>query len=284
MKVKHEFEVKGEQLAVRRPTAHEINESNKVRIREFHHALKAEAMVRAKLDSYLEEQGLWDATKERQFKTLQTEIREGEKQLRKGKIPLKRAKEIALDIKIKRRELVELLSIRREMENNTAEGVAENAAFNYLVYCCLVYNNTEKNGQRYYGSFDEYMEKADDEVAMTAASHLLFLTNNLNVDQEKKLPENKFLLDYGLVDDKLRLIDKRGRLVDREGKLIDEEGYYLSEDGKRISETEEEEAEPFLDDDGNPIILVSVVQDEPVEVLTDTPQDVVEESVVAEAT
>jgi hypothetical protein len=281
---KQEFEVNGKKLAVRRPTAHEINESGKIRIREFHAALKAGAMVRAKLDSYLEEMGLWDDTKERQFKTLQTQIRDGEKLLRKGKIPLKRAKEIALEIKKQRRELAELLSIRSEMENNTAEGVAQNAAFNYLVSCCLVYNDT---GQRFYSSYEEYTERSTDEEALTGANHLFFLTNDFAIDQEKKLPENKFLIDYGFVDDKLRLVDKQGRLVDREGKLIDEEGYYLDDSGKRLSEVQAaEEVEPFLDDDGQPIHLTRLDDDLPkIEVLTEfalvTPQPVAE---VAEAT
>jgi hypothetical protein len=248
-------------LAVISPSLEDQREATKVYNTAFSDALKAKAVVRAKLDDLLVEQGLWDENKQNKFTNLQNKILEGEKKLAKGGISLKEAKATAVDMKKHREELRELIAVKTNLDTHTAEGQADNARFNYLVSACTVYNNNKK---KYFSSYEEYMNKSADVVAITAAQNLAGMLYGLDADYEDKLPENKFLKDYKFVDDKLRLINKEGKLVDEKGRLIDENGRFINEkgefidkDGNVVSKEGEYifEFAPFLDDDGKPVIL-----------------------------
>ena len=131
----------------------------------------------------------------------------------------------------------------------------------YLVSACLVYNDTK---QPYFASMEEYLNRSSEEVAILGAQHLANMIYNLDNDYEHNLPENKFLKKYKFVDSNLRLIDKQGRFIDVDGRLVDENGRYIDEKGNFIDKfgnlVDEEgeyivESKPFLDDDGNPVVV-----------------------------
>ena len=76
---------------------------------------------------------------------------------------------------------------------------------------------------------------------------------------------------YKFVDEKLRLIDKRGRLVDSENRLIDDNGRFINEEGNFVDKNgnlvDQEgdyivDAEPFLDEEGKPVVLEEVKPEE----------------------
>jgi hypothetical protein len=260
---------------VRSPSLADQREATKVYNTAFSDALKAKAVVRAKLDDLLVEQGLWDDKKQFEFSALQSKILESERKLAKGGIPLQEAKKIALDMKKDREDLRDLIAVKTNLDTHTAEGQADNARFNYLVSACTVYNDNKKP---YFNSYDEYLNKASDPVAILAAQNLAGMLYGLENNYEEKLPENKFLKQYKFVDDKLRLINKEGKLVDQEGRLIDENGRFINEkgefvdkDGNPVSDTGDYvlEFKPFLDDSGNPI------NPEP-EVVTQKPEEIKE--------
>jgi hypothetical protein len=105
----------------------------------------------------------------------------------------------------------------------------------------------------------------------------------LDNDYESNLPENKFLKKYKFVDDQLRLVDKKGRLIDADGKLIDsdnrfidEEGNFVDKFGNRVDKNGDYvvEQEPFLDENGKPIILDEEKHEQPT---TPSPEVVNEE-------
>ena len=244
---------------VKSPSLADQREATKVYNTAFSDALKAKAVVRAKLDDLLVEQGLWDDKKQFEFTALQSKILESERKLAKGGIPLQEAKKIALDMKKDREDLRDLIAVKTNLDTHTAEGQADNARFNYLVSVCTVYNDNKKP---YFSSYDDYLNKASDPVAILAAQNLAGMLYGLENNYEEKLPENKFLKQYKFVDDKLRLINKDGKLVDQEGRLIDENGRFINEkgefvdkDGNPVSDTGDYvvEFKPFLDDQGNPI-------------------------------
>lgn len=244
---------------VRSPTLQDQKEATKVYNLAFSEALKAKAVVRAKLDDLLTEQGLWDDGKQNKFSQLQTEILEGEKKLAKGGIPLAQAKEIALRMKQLREELRDLISVKTNLDTHTAEGQADNARFNYLVSACTVYSDTK---QQYFKNYEDYNNRSSDIVAILAAQQLAGMLYGLENDYESKLPENKFLKQYKFVDEKLRLINKDGKLVDGEGRLIDENGRFINEAGEFVDKNGNlvdqkgdyvVEFSPFLDDEGQPV-------------------------------
>lgn len=251
------------EFTVRSPSLQDQREATKYYNQTFSEALKAKAVVRAKLDDLLVDQGLWDAFKQSKFTQLQSEILDGERTLAKGGIPLQTAKDLALNMKKKREELRDLISVKTTLDTHTAEGQADNARFNYLVSACTVYKD---NNQPYFKNYEDYNNRASDPVAILAAQNLAGMLYGLDNDYEDKLPENKFLKQYKFADDKLRLINKDGKLVDENGKLIDENGRFINENGQFVDkdgnlvDADGEyivEFQPFLDENGNPIALES---------------------------
>jgi hypothetical protein len=119
---------------------------------------------------------------------------------------------------------------------------------------------------------EDYLNRANEEAAVLGAQNLAAMLYGLDNDYENNLPENKFLKKYKFIDDKLRFIDKKGRLTDNEGRLVDENGRFIDESGNfvdkfgnRVDKEGEYivETKPFLDDDGNPVVLDEDKKDEP---------------------
>lgn len=249
------------ELVVRSPSLEDQREAQKAYNQAFTDAIKSKAVVRAKLDDLLEEQGLWNKEKQAKFTELQQQILDGEKRLAKGGFNIKEAKNLALEMKRTREEIRELISVRTSLDNHSAEGQADNARFNYLVSSCVVYKN---NNERYFKNLEDYLNRADDPAALIGAQKLANMIYGLDNNFEKNLPENKFLHKFKFVDDKLRLIDKQGRLVDAEGRLIDESGRFINEKGEFVDKFGNRvdadgdyvvESQPFLDDEGNPVVI-----------------------------
>ncbi len=249
------------ELTVRTPSLQDQREGQKVYNQAFTDAIKSKSVVRAKLDDLLQEQGLWNDEKQAKFTALQKELLDGEKRLAKGGFGIKEAKSLALKMRNVRDEIRDLISVRTSLDNHSAEGQADNARFNYLVSVCVVYKDTN---EPYFKSLEEYLNSADNPVAMLGAQTLATMVYGLDNNFEKTLPENKFLQKYKFVDEKLRLIDKQGRLIDAENRLIDEKGRYIDEQGNYVDKFGNKvdkdgeyliDSEPFLDEDGKPIIL-----------------------------
>ena len=251
---------KDTEFTVVSPSNVHYTEGQKVYNNAFSDAIKSKAIVRAKMDDVLKDQGLWDDMKQAEYTRLAAEINKCERTLKKGGIKLSDAKELAIKMRENREKLKELVSVRTTLDNQSAEGQADNAKFNYLVSACVVYKN---NKQPYYKNLEEYLNAPASEVSVLGAKYLANMIYVLEDDFEKKLPENKFLAKYKFVNEYLELINKAGHRIDDEGRLInewgrfvDEEGNYVDKDGNPISETCEYvvDEQPFLDDDGNPIV------------------------------
>ena len=247
-------------FTIKSPSLIDQREAQKIYNQAFSDAVKSGCIVRARLDDLLKEQGLWDDSKQARLNTMQQELSDYEKSLSKGGISLKSAKEMALKMKSIREDIRELISARTNLDNHTAEGQADNARFNYLISCCLVYSDTK---DKYFKSYEEYLSRAAEPVAIRAAQVLANMLYGLDNDYEKKLPENKFLIKYKFVDDKLRLVNDKGQLVDTEGRLVDENGRFINSDGKFVDRdgnlVDENgdfvtEFQPFTDDNGQPIV------------------------------
>jgi hypothetical protein len=246
---------------VRTPTLHDQREAQKVYNQAFTDAIKSKSVVRAKMDDLLEDQGLWNAEKQAEYTSLQQELLDGERRLAKGGFALSEAKKLAIKMKDVRNKIRELISVRTSLDNHSAEGQADNARFNYLVSVCVVYKDSDKT---YFANLEDYMNRIDDPVALAGAQKLANMIYGLDNNFEKNLPENKFLKKYKFVNDDLRFIDKQGRTIDSEGRLVDKDGRYINEageyvdkDGNRVDADGEYlvETQPFLDDNGQPVVL-----------------------------
>jgi hypothetical protein len=278
------FNVDGreQEFTIRSPSLADQREAQKVYNQAFSDAVKSGCIVRARLDDLLKEQGLWDDNKQIKFNTIQQEILDCEKSLAKGGISLKSAKDIAVKMKKLREDLRDLISVRTNLDNHTAEGQADNARFNYLIAASLVYSSTK---DKYFKNYEDYLARASEPIAVKAAQILANMLYGLDSDYEKKLPENKFLIKYKFVDDRLRLVNKDGRLVDTEGRLIDEFGRFINDKGEYVDKNGNlvdangdyvTDFKPFIDDDGNPILEEQEKKEDATQPTTPTVAEVTE--------
>lgn len=224
------FKGKEEEFEVITPGVRENREAQKEYNAAFNDAVKSKAIPRAVLDEYLEREGLWNEDKKKKIQEIQKCILADELKLSKGGISKSEAKKIALNMRKNRKELQSLYSVRSQLDSNTAEGIAENARFNSLLALCLVYKSNRK---RVFNSTDDFLDNLHEEVTNKATQEMVKNITEINLDYEKDLPENKFLVKYGFADDKLRLV-KDGKYVDEDGRRIDEAGRYIDENGEYV--------------------------------------------------
>jgi len=262
------------------PNADQLNEAQKVYNEAFNNAINSKALLRPKLNAFVREQGLWDDAKEAEFKALQGRIKDAVIKIRKGGIKLQEARAVAISLREMRADMKELLSSQNALDNNTAEGQADNAQFNYLVSACTVYNDT---GKRVFSDVSDYLNPKVPEMALQAASKYASLMYGLRDDYEESLPENKFLVEWKFADDDLRLIDKdggyvdsEGRAVDKFGNLVNKEGHIIDENGNLLDDEGNiiiTDAQPFLDDDGKPLELPEDEEKEPLSPASDKTEE-----------
>jgi hypothetical protein len=256
-----EIDGKPVEFAINMPGKEDYREADKVHNRAFADALESKAIVRLKLEKVLRDQGLWDDDRQARLKAVQAEILGLERKIcKEGNIKLSEARNLAISMRKKRNELKEILSERTELESMTAEAQADNARFNFLISRCVVYNDSKK---LYFKDYADYINQLNTEIAQKAANTLVKLL--FGSTDESDLPENKFLKEWGFVDEKLRLVNKDKKLIDEDGRLIDENGRYINEkgefvdrDGNLVDQEGNYKAKDgpivFLDDDGNPIV------------------------------
>lgn len=258
-----EVEVEGKKLklSVLRPNQKQRQEGQKVYNRSFRDAVESGAILRAKIESVMREQQLWDDEKEKSLKAINEEISSKELRLKSGGIKLSDAKEMAIDLRKLRVKMRDLNSKKISLDNNSAEAQADNAQFNFFVSSCTLFADT---GKPYFKSYEEFLSKEDDPITGKASGELAYIIYNLDEGYEKKLTENQFLVKYKFCDSDLHLVDKQQRKIDSEGRLVNNDGRFINDQGEFVDRTGNRvdldgnyvvEEQPFLDDDDKPIIV-----------------------------
>jgi len=278
-------------VLIKNPTAEQYRDSQISYNKAFRTALDSGALLRQKISDYMVEQGIWSDAKQKKYDSLVKEINFKEELLRAGGVKLSDAKKAALELRGLRAEFRDLISERNNLDSNSAEGQADNARFAELVRVCMINPSTK---QPYFPDQKTYDAQADQPWVSEASSELANMLYGLDPDYENNLVENKFLKEFKFVNDDLRFINDDGHLVDSEGRLINEDGqyiayrsdeglknkdenevYFVNREGEEVvsrtnDDGEEEwvkkslaERKPFLDDDGNPIVVEATKEPEP---------------------
>jgi hypothetical protein len=242
-------------VLVKKPTQDDYRKGSILYAKAFRDALEGGSFLRDKLNEHLVKEGLWSKEKQEASEELSIKIAEKEKELKKGGVSLKAARIIALEIKTLRELLKELISVRINFDNNTAEGLADNARFDYMISVNIFDPVT---GQKKFRTVEEYNAVATQPWAVKAATEIASMFYELET-----AIEDSFLAKFNMVDSDGRLVNKNGHLisVDIDGveRLIDKDGNYVAydennnqyrvdRDGKKVDEIE---TLPFTDDDGN---------------------------------
>jgi hypothetical protein len=256
---KETFELDGKTYAVIIPTRDIIGKARSIYSRVLGQAMKDGVPFRDALFMHMREQGLWDDEKEEEHKALLKVLNEGELKLAQGGIKLSEARQIAVNMMRARRELSVLLFQQRRLDAFTIEGMAENAQFDALVSMCVIDNTT---GKPVFSSPEDYKLRQGEDVAVNGATVYAKIHYNYDEDAVMALPENKFMVKWGFMNDDLHLVDEDGRLINEDGHFVDDLGRLIDEDGHLVDNqgvvVDEDgnyavEQQPFLDDDGNPL-------------------------------
>lgn len=246
---------------VKTPGPKDRRESEVVYNRSLRKALDGGVMLRAKMEDYVKEQGLWSEVKEKEYKDVIEQIQVLEPVFKRGGVTLAKAKETALQLQKLRAKFRELIGERQKYSNNCAENLADNETFDFLVSRCVV----DANGSLIWPTLEDYERDASEPWAVEAAAQLARLLYGLDPEYEKNLAENQFLIKYKFVNKDLQLINKDGHLVDEKGKLVNEDGryvayrdgeqYFVDVDGNEVDKDGNRvfEFSPFTDEEGNPI-------------------------------
>lgn len=258
------------QVCVVRPNAEQEIKGQEYFNRAMSRALDSKAPLRKRIFNILKEQGLWSDDTEKEFQTVNKFLAEGEQKLHKAGMKFSEAKQLALEMRKKRREQRKITAVRDELDSNTVEGQADAARFNYFLSVCALY---DPEGTPFFKNIEDVTGKANDAAAITIANKFALLRFNVNDDFQQKIAENKFLIKYGLMNKKCQLLNADKHAVDDEGRLIDEDGNWVKyvngekrlcdRDGNLIDKDGEliEESGVFLDDEGNPIVEASPSED-----------------------
>ena len=230
-------------IEVRQPTNNVIKAAERHKSKVWNEAIQDGCLTKKELSVLMRNRGIWDEKKDKEESDITEALVSLEKALyhgKNGKRPkVSEGRDIAIEIRKQRLRLRDLIAERISLEENTADNLADNARFDYLVASCTYYSD----GKPVYKDFNEYNNKSADKIAFAAAELLSQMMYNLDSSFEKNLPENKFLAKFNLVNDDLSLIDPNNpdQLIDTKGRRIDSLGYLLDDDGNRI------------DPEGNPI-------------------------------
>lgn len=247
-------------LDVCRPSGRQIQKGEMIRGAAWKEAVDNGLELQDNLNHVLEKRG-WTQEKENEFQELRSKINQSRQRLSKGGGSFREACDTAMGLIDAKEKLVTIFAERNRLEQNTAEAYAENNRFNYLVSACVL-----KHGSinPYFANYEDYLERMGEKAAMDGARKLAEMLFPGQVS-EKDDTEVQFLKKYKLMDNQGRLINKQGRLVRSDGKLINDKGELVDEEGNRVDFDGNrldddgyilvENPEPFLDDDGNPVVV-----------------------------
>lgn len=237
------FTVDGKDYFIKRSNDSVATAAQRVYAKSFAEAVTDGALLRQTLDSHMRKQGLWSDEKEGEYKQLAKEVADLEYTIKSGS--LKKASELreaSIKLKRVRNKIASLLLQRNEMDSVTAEAMAENERFDYLLSQSVYDYQTQKP---VFSSLADYKERKNDHGVFELAQKYANYAYGLDEDHESGLVENRMLRRLGLLNEDNLLVDRSGNRVDYDGNRIDEDGMRIGEDEERVDINNR----PFIDND-----------------------------------
>ncbi len=203
-------------LAVKRPNHEQQQEAQLIYQRFMNKYLKEGIMPRVKLEVMVK-----DEERDKEEKELARKINDCREQLKRGGIKKSQAVKLAKESIKLNFDWLRLNREKNEVLNNSAETLADNHRFNYLVSCATVYSTSDKP---VFNSYDDFLKEDNlgNQVPAIAGEYYAKLIHNLDDDFRKDWPEYRFLQRFNYVNDKLQFVDSEGKLVDFDGKPLPE--------------------------------------------------------------
>jgi hypothetical protein len=244
-----------EKFVVKRPTNDLIRRADRQRAKEWNECVADGVPTKQALRKQLTEKGLWSDKEDEKEKELRAELSKLEISLYKGDgkntvRSIEEGKLIAIEVRKARFRLTQHLASINDFERNTADALANNKRFDFLVSACCF----TESGDIVYKDLADYDSRASTDAAYACAAALAEMLHGVDAEFEEALPENKWLTDHKCVNKELSLVDAEGNLVDGLGRRISEDNWLLNEDGQKVDINGN-----LRDDEGNYISQVTYI-------------------------
>lgn len=209
-------------LSIKMPTFADITEADIIYSQKIAELIKnsdnKKLLLRQELEAFLKKEGIWTDKDIKHIEKLQKEVELLKKKLDRGGLKLSEGRKIAIDMMNKRSEVFETLKKRQSFDFATVESVAEACRTEYLIFCGVVYS---ENGQKFWVDFESMQNDKQSDVYRQGYVNALDVIFGVNSNIEKSLPETKWLLNKGFLNDELRYIDpKTKNFVTEDGNPI----------------------------------------------------------------
>lgn len=215
---KIDFKVEDKDYYIVKPSSRQEKDGMIMFARSLTKYVKDGIFSQEKLDSYLREQGVWDDEKQKEMEEIAKFVKEGADKLASGGIKKSEARKLAIEMRGKRFQFMQLTLEKTQLENFTVEALADADRTDFYISCCT----KNSDGSKVFKDFDDYQDKKDTELGKSAALNFAKLHNGYNEDFAHEFVENKFLKEYGFVNDKLELVNEEGKYVDVDGNVVEE--------------------------------------------------------------
>ena len=215
---KEEIVIEGKTYYVGKPTANDEAKAKLQQSRTFNAALEGGACLRKQLNKVLKARKIWDDEDDKELEDISNEIQEGIQKLEEGGIDVMEARELAIKVNNLRMQMINKISVLNENKSLTAEGQADDAYFDTLVACCCF----NEDGSKVFKSYDDYITKSKEEVSAQLARKVSEIIYG-NMDYVKDLPENKFLSEFGFLNENMEYINESGELVNANYEKVEKE-------------------------------------------------------------
>jgi len=196
----------------------------------FKNAIQEGLMLNAEVDNLVRDRKLIN---EGRIEDLSKSIRQKEKELLTGKVGSKKltkleGRAIALSISKIRQEINTLADAASDLYSMTAERRADQERLQYFIYASILNADTQA---RFFPTYSDFKDNLNEDVVRDAT--VAFGKRAIGRNYEAELPENKWLIKYKFMNDKLELVNEAGQLVDEDFRLINAEGHYIDQNGRR---------------------------------------------------
>jgi len=220
-------------------------------------------LLRAELEEYLSQMGIWTLQDALDVEKLALEIRAAELMIKQGGRLTSEGKTLALQMAEKRQMIMEKHAKRQQFDSATVESQAENFRFEFLLVKCLIFADT---GKPFLKNHSDYVDRQDEVAIIEGAKIIANIVYGLDANVHEHMFEMQWLKAAGMIDDDGRYIRSDGTLTDRDGRLVNKDGRYINQEGQMVDTFGRpvdthgnllvDVAKPFIDDETGEAVVI----------------------------
>ena len=201
-----DFECKGKKYKIADPTDKDLEEGEARRLKALTAAINNGCFLESQVYEQAEKLDIWNEDKAKELSSAQKEISALEQKLEAGGYDLNEAVEDAKKMSQLRNQIFSITMAVNNLLEYSADRYADLAEADFLLWKTL----KDDKGKQVFKTLAEFVtaKKQDDEIIRSA----LLARVNSDISFLLELPENKFLIKYGRMNENLEFLDENGEL------------------------------------------------------------------------